>query len=779
MDNTRTYVLDEFLRPVAPGVAGELYVAGEGVARGYAGRPGLSAERFVACPFEESGRMYRTGDLARWSKDGVLEFVGRADEQVKIRGFRIEPAEVEAVLSAHAGVRQAAVIAREDQPGVKRLVAYVVGEADEPALREWVTERLPEYMVPSAFVTLDAIPLTRNGKLDRAALPAPGLAGRTASRAPATPTEELLCGLFAEVLGLERVGAEDSFFTLGGDSVMSILVVSKARSAGVVITARQVFEHRTPAALARVAELADEAAEQPEDVATGTVPLTPGMLEVKERSGAAALTGAFCQSTVVSTPADLTLERLEQALRTLMDRHDMLRARLVTPDDGAWTLEVPSATEATSVARTDAAGLDAEAFDRLVDARSWDAVAEIDAAAGAMLRAVWFDAGPDAPGRLLLVAHHLVTDGVSWRILLRDLAAAYADPGTELPRTGASFRHWARHLAAQAVSRRRVDELPEWQRLLTGPNPVLGSRPLDPRRDTVAAGTHRAARTLPESATAALLDRIPADFQTGTDEVLLAGLVAAVTEWRRRRGAGTGGGLLVDIEDHGREPLTADLDVTGTVGWFTGSHPARLDIGAADLFGVRSGKAAVGLLLKRVREQLRAVPGDGLGFGLLRYLNPATAPVLAALPTARIGFNYLGRTAIDATPEEAGKADSVTLWQPVGEAALGGAAEADTAAAHELDASALVRDQAAGSALDLALTCPSGLFTESELAELADGWVAMLTGIAAHVTDEDGPGHTPSDFALVSLEQDQIDEIAGQFLGESDQAGPWSFGQTR
>ncbi|WP_416973995.1 amino acid adenylation domain-containing protein [Streptomyces sp. 4F14] len=778
MDNTRAYVLDGALRLVPPGVVGELYLAGEGVARGYAGRPGLTAERFVACPFGE-GQMYRTGDLARWSTDGVLEFAGRADEQVKIRGFRIEPAEVEAVLSAHGSVSQAAVIAREDQPGVKRLVAYVVGDVDEAELRRYVADRLPDYMVPSAFVTVDTIPLTRNGKLDRAALPAPDLAVRTTGRAPATLTEELLCGLFAEILGLDRVGADDSFFTLGGDSVMSILVVSRARRAGVVISARQVFEHRTPAALARVAGLAGEAAEQSEDVATGPVPLTPGMLEVKERSGAAALSGAFCQSTVVSTPADLTPERLEEALRTVMGRHDMLRATLVTPDDGAWTLEVPSATERISVPRIDAAGLDAEEFDRLVDARSWDAVAEIDAAAGSMLRAVWFDAGPDAPGRLLLVAHHLVMDGVSWRILLRDLVAAYEAPDTELARTGASFRRWARQLAAQAVGRRRVDELPEWQRLLAGPDPVLGSRPLDPRRDTVAAGTRRTARTLSESVTAALLDRIPADFQTGTDEVLLAGLVAAVAEWRRRRGAGTGGGLLVDIEDHGREPLTADLDVTGTVGWFTGSHPARLDTGAADFFGVRSGKAAVGLLIKRVREQLRAVPGDGLGFGLLRYLNPATAPVLAELPTARIGFNYVGRMVIDAPPGESGKPDSVTLWQPVGEAALGGAAEAGMAAMHELDAGALVRDQVAGSALDLTLTCPSGLFTEPELAELADGWAAMLTGIAAHVTDAAGPGHTPSDFALVSLEQDQIDEIAGQFLGESGQADPWSFGQAR
>ncbi|GAA2707068.1 MULTISPECIES: non-ribosomal peptide synthetase [Streptomyces] len=278
--NMRAYVLDEDLQPVPVGREGELFLAGAGLARGYLRQPGLTAERFVPCPFGAPGeRMYRTGDLAVWQADGNLEFRGRIDEQVKIRGFRIEPGEVEAALGAHPGVAGSVVVAREDQPGGKRLVAYVVpreGAAPEPAaLRRHLAGTLPDHLVPSAVVVLDAFPLNRNGKLDRAALPAPDLSATVSARAPRTPGEELLCGLFAEVLGLDRVGPDDAFFDLGGDSVLAIRLAAKVREAGWVLSPKDVFTHQRAEALAGLLAPAPEPepAGATGDGATGGAPL--------------------------------------------------------------------------------------------------------------------------------------------------------------------------------------------------------------------------------------------------------------------------------------------------------------------------------------------------------------------------------------------------------------------------------------------------------------------------------------------------------------------------
>ncbi|KWT61106.1 hypothetical protein ADL21_14975 [Streptomyces albus subsp. albus] len=284
MINTAAYVLGADLRPLPVGQEGELFLAGAGLARGYRGQPGLTAERFVPCPFGEPGaRMYRTGDLALWRPDGNLEFRGRADQQVKIRGFRIEPGEVEAALDAHPEVADSVAVAREDQPGDKRLVAYAVaagGAAPDPAgLRRYLGQRLPGYLVPSAIVLLDALPLTPNGKLDRGALPAPELSGALSSRAPDTPHEELLCRLFAEVLGIDRVGPDDAFFDLGGDSVLAIRLAARVREAGWVLAPKDVFAEQRVSVLAKLLEpvAADEAA-----AAAGRARSGPGLLALSQ-----------------------------------------------------------------------------------------------------------------------------------------------------------------------------------------------------------------------------------------------------------------------------------------------------------------------------------------------------------------------------------------------------------------------------------------------------------------------------------------------------------------
>jgi len=387
------------------------------------------------------------------------------------------------------------------------------------------------------------------------------------------------------------------------------------------------------------------------------------------------------------------------------------------------------------------------------------------------VQAVWFDAGPREPGRLLMAAHHLVVDGVSWRVILPDLAAACAAvaAGTEpvLEPAGTSFRRWAQLLAGQASDPGRVAELGIWAQMLERGGPPLGSRPLEARHDTTAR-VRTVTFTLPAQVTGALLTSVPAAFHAGVNDVLLAGLAAAVAQYRSRRGE-RDTAVLVDVEGHGREPLAAGMDLSRTVGWFTSVVPVRLDTGRVDFTEIASGGPAAGRVLKRVKEQMRAIPGDGLGYGLLRYLNPQTAPVLAALPARQIGFNYLGRFTAppDAAsphttrPDTGGRPGSRPVhWQP---APFGGHADPELPAVYVVEAISAVRDLASGPELTISLAWSSGILTETAARELAAGWRDMLTGLAAHTAQPGTGGHTPSDFPLLALAQAQIEDLEAEF----------------
>jgi nonribosomal peptide synthetase CepB len=762
--NTRAYVLDDALGLAAPGVTGELYLAGAGLARGYLGRPGLTGERFVACPSGAGGeRMYRTGDLAAWMPGGQLMYAGRADGQVKIRGFRIETGEVEAVLAAHPSVGEVAVVAREDKPGTRRLVAYVVPAGDRVAggavLREHVAGLLPDHMVPAAVVVLDALPVTVNGKLDRAALPAPDFAGRAGGRAPATAAEELWCGLFAQVLALESAGAQDSFFELGGDSIMSMQLVTEARRIGMIITSQQVFDLRTPAALAAAATPSPATAVTVPDAGTGEVPVTPVMCWLAGRGPMA----RFSQSVVLTVPPGLGLDRLAAAVQAVADRHDVLRARLEQPPGGPWRLLIPEPGTVTAepwVRRADAAGLEGDALAEAARQQARAAAGRLDPKAGVMVQAVWLDRGPQAAGRLIVMMHHLVVDGVSWRILIPDLAAAWeaiaAGTTPALEPAWASFRRWALLLAERARDPKTIAELPAWTAILGGPEPPLAGRALDPARDTMAK-VRSVSAEVPGEVTGALLTTVPAVFHGGVNDVLLAGLAVAVAAWRARHGQPSTS-VLVDVEGHGREPgaVDADVDLSRTVGWFTSIYPVRLDPGPAALAEVAAGRPAAGQAVQQVKEQLRAVPGDGLGFGLLRYLNAEAGPALAGLPVPEIGFNYLGR--FTTGPDGNGAAGDET-WRLAGEQVLGGDADEGMCVAHVLEAAAVVADLPGGPRLTVQLAWPGGLLAEDEVRQVAGDWVAALGGIAAHAARPGAGGHTPSDFPLITLAPEQLAEL--------------------
>ncbi|MBE1537387.1 non-ribosomal peptide synthetase [Actinomadura algeriensis] len=752
----RVYVLDDRLRPVPPGVIGEMYVAGPGLARGYLNRPALSAERFVADPYGEPGtRMYRTGDLGRWLDGGRLEYLGRADQQVQLRGFRIELGEVEAALTRHDDVSDAAVIVRDD-----RLVAYVVGSGvDSSELRRSAGRDLPDHMVPAVIVELDALPLTVNGKLDRKALPEPDFSAKVSSRTPSTPEEETLARLFAEVLNLERVGVDDGFFDLGGDSIIAIQLVSRARQSGLVISPREVFQHQTVEELAAAARPVgeDEQVEaEPPGAGIGPVPVTPIVGWLRERvDGDASLIAGFHQSMLLRTPPDLGVERLTDALGTLIDHHDVLRLRLdVDEDDGdRWqpVVRQKGAVDAAAlVTRVDIAGLDDDKRSALVAEQAAAARDRLDPRAGTMTQLVWFDAG-DEQGRLLVVLHHLVVDGVSWRILLPDLVTAWA--GGDPQPVGTSFRRWAQKLTAAAPA--GEDEVEDWLDIVDGPPQRLASRDLDPRVDIAARARH-VTLDLPADVTGPLLTDVPAAWNARANDVLLAGLALAVAQWRRHRpGGGRGTDVLVDLEGHGRDDVVPGADVSRTAGWFTSIHPVRLDAGPADWTQVRAGGPGVATAVKKVKEQLRAVP-DALRFGLLRYTDAGgeAAAELAEAPPAQIAFNYLGRVAPGGgedwalAPEE----------PPAGE-------DPRMPMAHALEINAITRDLPDGPVLSATWTWPGELLDGDDVRELADAWFTALRGLVAHVTaaasgDGAAPvgGFTPSDL-LVDLDQSEIDTL--------------------
>ena len=748
--NTRGYVLDRALRPVPVGCPGELYIAGAGLARGYHRRAALTAERFVADPFaagEPGARMYRTGDLVRQRPDGNIDFLGRTDDQVKIRGFRIEPGEIVAALERLDEVTRAAVVVHTHQPsGLKRLAGYLVPAADLDiaAVRALLTERLPAHMVPAALVPVPELPLTVNGKLDIAALPAPEFTSSRPRRAPRTDRERVLCALFEQVLGVAEVGVDDDFFELGGDSIISIGLVGQARRRGIGISPRLVFERRTPEALALAAEIAPVTQRAP-DSGIGRVLPVPILAGLRDE--AVGINGFF-QSLCVQTPAGADRAALVGLLQALLDRHDLLRARLDRAD--GWAMHVP---EPGTVAAGDLLSVVAAQDDlaALLDVCEDEAVRRLDPDNGVMLQAVFVDAGPARRGRLLLVAHHIVVDGVAWRILGEDLSEMWRDGGPPAA-VPTSFRRWTQALHHEAVREQRLAELPRWRAELepAGLCPV-GTRPLDPARDTIGS-TRSHTVTVPAAVTGRLLGAVPAAFGGTVNDVLLTALALALRGDRE-------GAVLVDLEGHGRESAAVDesLDLSRTVGWFTTIAPVRLDPGPVPWVDFLAGGAPMAAAAKRVRTQIESRPDRGIGYAALRRLHPELAAAWADTAVPPVLFNYLGRFGIG---NDAGGQD----WAPAPERPeLGERADPETAAGYALEINAGVVDDAA---LTATFSWPAGVLAEAEVADIGDRWVAALAALAAHAPEPGAWGPSPVDFPLVTLTQPDVDALAGGGLAD-------------
>ncbi|MFZ4134195.1 amino acid adenylation domain-containing protein [Streptomyces koyangensis] len=734
VDNSSAYVLDRYGRPVPTGVAGELHLAGEGLARGYAQRPALTAERFVADPFGPPGsRMYRTGDLVRYRPDGSLDYLGRIDSQVKLRGFRIELGEIENVLAGLAEVSQAAVLVEEVPGRAGRLVAYTVAEEGATVRPEELTARtrevLPGYMVPARVEVLPAMPLTPNGKIDRRALAAaaPGTTSPGAHVAPRTETERALAGIWAEVLSVARVGVEDNFFALGGDSILSLQVVARARRAGLRLLSRDIFRHQTVAALAPHVthdETTTGTAERP----SGPAPVLPVQQLYLDRAQGR---DAFHQYVTVEWAGEPREEALRRALEALTAHHDVLRTRFLRTG-GRW-LQYPSPGGAGAggdlLRVVPLTGGTAAADEETVRAETARAHAALDPRTGDLVRAVLLRPRSGA-ARLLLAVHHLVVDGVSWRVLLEDLESAYAQAAAGTPvvlePAGTSLAAWS-HRFARAVAEGRFDaDLPYWEGMFADDADVL---PRESEEPNPVSGTREVTAGLDEETTTALLRDVPLAYRSEINDVLLAALAPVLTEWTGR------GRVVIALEGHGREDLFEDEDLSRTVGWFTSYFPVALTASPAQ---------GPGDLLRSVKEQLRAVPGRGLSYGALRYT--AAVRELAEQPLPQLSFNYLGRFGGTRADGPLRSVSGIGLHQDPGSSRM-----------HLIDVVCAVRD----GRLEFTWSYGEGVHRRATVERLAHRMTERLTELVAHCAAPGVGGRTPSDFPLAGLDQETLDQLVG------------------
>ncbi|MEH2284582.1 MAG: amino acid adenylation domain-containing protein [Nostoc sp.] len=789
ISNAQVYVLDQYLQSVPIGVPGELHIGGAGLARGYWQRPELTDIKFIDNPFYnpkskiQNPKLYKTGDLARFRADGNLEYLGRVDDQVKIRGFRIELGEIETVLRQHSQVFQAVVIAREDIPGQKRLVAYVVPKESQPTteeLRHFLKQKLPNYMIPSAFMLLKALPMTPNQKVDYRALPAPDLSRSVEDNfvAPQTPTEERLAAIWSEILRLKQVGIHDNFFELGGDSILSIQVISRANQAGIQIAPKQLFQYQTIAELAAVAGIT-RTVKAEQGLVTGLVALTPIQKWFFEQK--LPEPDYFNQSALLEVPPDLQPELLQQVVQELLVHHDALRSQFVregqrwqqfnalenlspnlSPTRGEALNSPPSRTscryanvgkgvgglgfalafpynvksqiqEPVPFSVINLSHLSAEEQQTAIKAADAELQASLNLSTGAIARVALFQLGNNQPGRLLFIIHHLAVDGISWRILLEDLATAYQQISRgeviKLPPKTTSFQYWSDRLTKYAQS---SDELNYW---LSESSLKVTALPVDypsDKENNTLASTDSVSLSLTEEQTRALLQDVPSAYNTQINDVLLTALVQSFAQWTGERS------LFVDLEGHGREDLFEDVDLSRTVGWFTTLFPVHLQLEEVD---------HPGEVLKLVKEQLRRIPNRGIGYGVLRYLqqDDAIRTRLESFPQAQVSFNYLGQfdqvlraSAVLGLAEEF-KAEQSLVNQR----------------SHLLGVSGFIR----AGRLEMTWTYSEKIHKRDTIEGLAFGFMEALRSLITHCQSPDAKGHTPSDFSAARLSQKQLDKF--------------------
>ena len=729
IQNTQVYILDHYHNPVPVGVAGELYLGGAGLARGYLNRVELTHDRFVDNPFATAEdkangytRLYRTGDLVKWVADGNIEYIGRNDEQVKIRGYRIELDEVEHVLGKQAGVQQCCVLVKErNTPSgkTKYLVGYYVksdsrAEITATGLLQLLGQSLPEYMVPSVLVELESFPLTINGKLDKQALPDPEHSLLEEYVTPVSEVEKKLCGIWQEVLGLERVGITDNFFRIGGDSILSIQLTSRIRQSGLPCQVKDIFECKT------IGRLADQINKRTETVSIQSeqgllagycdlLPIQSWFFDQIEK-GSFLNYNHWNQSFLIKTPA-LELSRLQQISVDLANHHDVLRMRYLreqTPEGVRWKQVYQSTGVVPEIKVLCVQGLSASAIESTLT--DWQSGFNLDQ--GPLFQLGYLYGYEDESCRIFFASHHLIVDGVSWRILNEDIRTLYS--GKLLSSKGSSYRQWANTLAGYA--RHHRDEAAYWQRQLQDiPRYEVPERP--------GESWEEVSFELSSELTDTLLYQAPNSYHTEINDLLLTALAYALKD---HNGSDLQG---IMLEAHGRENIDSSIDITRTVGWFTSLFPVRLEL-----------QQDVGESIQFIKESLRHIPNKGIGFGVF---DGNTSSKFSTENLPPITFNYLGQ--LDAQDGD---------WKIVGESS-GLTSNPDD------KVSDLIRIN--GMVFDSKLIFKIGTRAGHEYtAVLCDNFKSRLTDIIQHCLDQldaKGGRYTPSDFGAVRISKDLLNRL--------------------
>ena len=734
IDNAQIFILNEMLELVPAGITGEMYIGGDGLAKGYLNRDDLTEEKFIANPLRIGGpsittaseRLYKTGDLARWLPDGNIEYQGRVDDQVKIRGYRIELGEIESVLLQSGLLKQGVVLAKKDNEGNKRLVGYITSEGtfDKQAVIAYLQSHLPEYMVPVLWVQLESLPVTINGKVDKKALPEPGAMeiATTPYLAPRNKLEATLAKVYQDLLNVEQVGIDNNFFEMGGDSIMTIQIVSRVRREGYTLKPKDIYTHQTIAKLsAAITDRAgiDIASEQgPLQGESGLLPIQQWYFE--KETGNISL---YNQHVLLEINKSINAAQLGKAVEQLLSRHDALRLKY-SQKNNQWKQQYGDMPAAFFI--EDFRETTKDSLAGAISQKAEQHQSNLNIENGELVRMVLIKTPPcEANNRLLIAIHHLAVDGVSWRILLEDLGLildAFAEGRqAELGLKSSSYREWFNALRNYGESHGLLSQKEYWNKIVTSYSPFSWDEEFDGKlkvKDTA----HKKVQLGPEQ-TSRLLKEVPRIYHTEINDILLAGLSRTLCEWSKRDQ------VIIGLEGHGREDIDEGVDISRTLGWFTNLYPVKLD---------GNTKTPEGDLIKIVKEQLRQVKDKGMGYGVLKYINKEES--LQDVEPWDIVFNYLGQ--LDSAVRE-------SKWiKEAGEFAGKGISE-DLEVNEKLSLNCFIQN----GELVFNWRYSTLHLHEETVKELASNYIANIELLIAHSLQHEilnGVEYTPSDFGLAS-----------------------------